>query len=144
MYIVTTNPETPFATGRWTDAQMAGTKMTNDLDIHRPFKTSDPQVQQFDEWGKLEGAFNNRAPAMMPFNALMYDQAANNEPWNDNELSYNRMRPTSTTARKPLVKKSQFAAAFADESQLPEMDAVDKQNFLTLYHKYFTQKTSRK
>lgn len=55
--MITTNSDSPFASGQWTDAT-SQTKIGENLgDISRP--KSDPFQQQIDQWGKLEGAFNN-------------------------------------------------------------------------------------
>lgn len=140
MFIVTTNGMSPFANGRWTESQMIGTLSDEEPDIHKPFKKTDPQVQHLDEWGKLEGSFNNVFnPDDMPSSL----GALGDHQWDEvfNELDVTK-RPT--VMRKPLKKKTQFEIAYADEmiARQPEADAVDKQHFAYLYNKFFGRSTT--
>lgn len=51
MYLITTNSASPFASGQW----MMRTGTTKSSSLYR----RDPFQEQIDEWGKLEGEFNN-------------------------------------------------------------------------------------
>lgn len=57
MYLITTNPVSPFAQGKWND-------LTVSLNAEPPplpsvLKNRDPFEAAIDRWGKLEGSFNN-------------------------------------------------------------------------------------
>lgn len=138
MFLVTTNSETPFASGRWTDLPVASTNGRIEIgaEIRRPL---DPTMQSLDEWGKLEGAFNNRQRpgAMIGFEEMadfQWDQILANDV--DGTTT---KPPTSTTIRYPLKKKSQFLTAFsnADETNVVNGEPISKENFLALYHQLF-------
>lgn len=75
MFLITTNGVAPFANGRWTNEPLGVTK--NGLgDLTGPVKKSgDPLLQHLDQWGKLEGGFNNiQNPNPMAFNDLLEAQ----------------------------------------------------------------------
>lgn len=52
MYMITTNSAAPFASGQWS---MASTESSKSGAFYR----RDPLQEQIDEWGKLDGEFNN-------------------------------------------------------------------------------------
>lgn len=98
MFLITTNGVAPFATGRWTDSAISITK-NNIADIITPIKKSDPLIQQLDQWGKLEGDFNN-IKKNIPFNGLLDTQ------WDDvmNDLPFS-YTPTLPNVVKKVEKK---------------------------------------
>lgn len=55
MFMITTNSESPFATGQWTDSLELTKSAMNTLGGPK----SDPFQQHIDQWGKLEGTYNN-------------------------------------------------------------------------------------
>lgn len=146
MFLVTTNSVSPFATGRWTESQMGTTKSDDEPDVHRPFKKSDPQVQHLDDWGKLEGGFNNvfnpNGGMMTPIGLTGEDGGPQ---WDD---VFNDLVETTTKRapimRKPLKKKTQFEIAYADETdrRQPEEEAIEKQNLADIYNKLFGRGTT--
>lgn len=85
---MTTNQESPFAFGRWTDLNQ-NSKGT--VKLNNPFSRRDPLHTQFDQWGKIEGSFNNIIYFPTP-----YSQDPNGKEWpyldkssNDNLLENN-------------------------------------------------------
>lgn len=104
MFLITTNGVAPFATGRWTDPPVGVTK--NGLgDLTGPVKkTGDPLLQHLDQWGKLEGAFNNiQNQNPMGFNDLLdaqWDDVMGNAfGGSDNNLLETK-RPSSVGKRR--------------------------------------------
>lgn len=72
-YFITTNHESPFAYGRWTDLSPNSKGV---LKLNKPFSRRDPLHTQFDQWGKLEGSFNNIVYFPTP-----YSQDPNGKEW---------------------------------------------------------------
>lgn len=142
MFLVTTNSISPFANGRWTEGQMGSALLDEEPDIHRPFKNSEPQVQHLDEWGKLEGSFNN---LFNPNEMAASMNVLGDHQWDEvfNELDVEATKRPQVV-RKPLKKKTQFEIAYADEiiARQPEADAVDKQHFAELYNTFFGRGTT--
>ncbi|XP_065095314.1 phospholipase A1 member A-like [Ochlerotatus camptorhynchus] len=70
MFMITTNSDSPFAIGRWTDATGL-LKTNNKFALKR-----DPFTSDIDQWGKLEGNFNNVEHFPTP-----YSQDPNGDDW---------------------------------------------------------------
>ncbi|XP_029718255.2 phospholipase A1 member A [Aedes albopictus] len=73
MFMITTNADSPFAIGRWTDA-MGLLKTPNAL--NKFSLKRDPFISDIDQWGKLEGNFNNVEQLPTP-----YSQDPNGDDW---------------------------------------------------------------
>lgn len=75
MFMITTNSESPYATGQWTDAAAAAaaaaTKTTGSASFRSP--AADPFQQQIDQWGKLDGTFNNIDNTNKRFGSSRFD-----------------------------------------------------------------------
>lgn len=78
MYMVTTNSDSPFAIGRWTDTVGLQKKdhVLNKFGLNR-----DPFISDIDQWGKLDSNFNNAEHFPTP-----YSQDPNNA--NDDDWPY--------------------------------------------------------
>uniref|UniRef100_A0A8D8C9D9 Pancreatic lipase-related protein 2 n=1 Tax=Culex pipiens TaxID=7175 RepID=A0A8D8C9D9_CULPI len=78
MFMITTNSDSPFAIGRWTDTNNVYKKdaVLNKFGLRR-----DPFISDIDQWGKLEGNFNNVEQFPTP-----YSQDPNNA--NDDDWPY--------------------------------------------------------
>lgn len=115
MFLVTTNGESPFAIGRWTELVGGGLK-NGFYNINRPFNKGEPLQKQIDEWGKLDGEFNNKKiePNMAepnsgwrPFNSLLDSN------WEDEEnVGHSNDIPLSHVKVK-LEKKVTFGDRYA-------------------------------
>lgn len=68
--MITTNSDSPFAIGRWTDTTGL-LKTNNQFGLKR-----DPFISDIDKWGKLEGNFNNVEQFPTP-----YSQDPNGDDW---------------------------------------------------------------
>ncbi|XP_055857489.1 pancreatic triacylglycerol lipase-like [Episyrphus balteatus] len=73
-FLITTSNSTPFALGKWTDLPDR-TKNTYTLS-QKPVTRHSPLLKEVDEWGKLEGNFNNIMNFPTP-----YSQDPNGETW---------------------------------------------------------------
>ncbi|XP_055918639.1 uncharacterized protein LOC129950742 [Eupeodes corollae] len=75
LYLITTANSTPFALGKWTDypdkSNNAGYTISQ-----KPSTRHSPLMKEVDEWGKLEGHFNNIEHFPTP-----YSQDPNGETW---------------------------------------------------------------
>ncbi|XP_050089310.1 uncharacterized protein LOC126573332 [Anopheles aquasalis] len=56
MFMITTNAASPFAIGRWTGFSIPQKK---DSALHKHGLSRDPFISDIDQWGKLDGSFNN-------------------------------------------------------------------------------------
>ncbi|XP_055710707.1 phospholipase A1 member A [Phlebotomus papatasi] len=60
MFIISTNPSPPFAMGKWTDVlKNSGLKSSLVEEYLTPIKRKNPLQDELDQWGKLDGTFNN-------------------------------------------------------------------------------------
>lgn len=121
MFLITTNGVAPFATGRWTDEPIGLTKNGLD-DITKPVKkTGDPLLQQLDQWGKLEGGFNNR----ISFNALAdWDQLSTSA---DEEDNYRNAAVEQPNRTQPINRRKVI---------MPAATISPKQNHIRFLQRY--------
>lgn len=98
MFFITTNAQSPYAQGKWTDltqaldAELPSQMLPQQLQLkhHR-----DPFEQEIDKWGKLEGEFNNELP--------LFDMTKSSESdWKNKKMDAVKMG-TKTTSR-PVFK----------------------------------------
>lgn len=137
MFLITTNGVAPFATGRWTDAPVGITK--NGLgDLTGPVKKSgDPLLQHLDQWGKLEGGFNNvQNPNPMAFNDLLDAQ------WDDVMGSALGGSDNHLEAKRPslVVKRRKGTMGVRSKVSLASESPTDSNiEFLELYKQNLTR-----
>ncbi|XP_058825776.1 phospholipase A1 4-like [Topomyia yanbarensis] len=76
MFLITTNSDTPYAIGRWTDTTGLQKKdhVLNKFGLNR-----DPFISDIDQWGKLDGNFNNVEQFPTPYS--QDPNNANDEDW---------------------------------------------------------------
>lgn len=73
MFMITTKSESPFATGQWTET--AATKIAGTPGFRIP--GADPFELQIDQWGKLDGTFNNIDNTHKRFGVNSFDSSSN-------------------------------------------------------------------
>lgn len=122
-YLITTSNSTPFALGKWTDLPDP-TKATY-LQIERPVTRHSPLLKEIDEWGKLEGHFNNIEHFSTP-----YSQDPNGETWpyfgrsGTKEITQELKEPQSFTANPSSKNRRQNLRT---RNKQKENDAVPKE-----------------
>lgn len=109
IYFVTTNHESPFAFGRWTDLSPNSKGVAK---LNKPFSRRDPLHTQFDQWGKIEGSFNNIIHFPTP-----YSQDPNGKEWPYLEKSSNNGLEDSNFISKQFLS-SNFSSN-SDNFSLP-------------------------
>lgn len=132
MFLITTNGVAPFATGRWTDEPLGMSK--NGLgDLTNPVKRlGDPLLQHLDQWGKLEGGFNNvQNLNPMAFNDLLDAQ------WDDVmetalDDSENQLE---TTTRQLSMSMKRRKGTMGERSKVPlqSKSSIDNEHFMEQY-----------
>lgn len=133
LYLATTNGASPFAIGRWTDLPQDVLKLAGAEISERPTHRMDPLLQRLDEWGKLDGEFNNKFVG--PIVGSQWDDIIGNGL--GDTLS-------TTTVRYPLQKKSQFSSVFSSAEQTNnngiynKEPTISKEQFLAMYNKLFS------
>lgn len=85
--MITTNSESPFASGQWTDIP-GQTKTAQNYGPGMRQPASDPFQQQIDQWGKLEGTFNNVDNSHKRFSWNSIDATVINNNNNFNDMNY--------------------------------------------------------
>lgn len=135
MFLITTNGMAPFATGRWADAPLGVTK--NGLgDLTGPVKHSgDPLLQHLDQWGKLEGAFNNvQNPNPMAFNDLLDAQ------WDDVMGSALGNSNNHLETKRPSVMVNRRKGTMGVRSKIASESPMDSNvEFLEQYKQNLTR-----
>uniref|UniRef100_A0AAG5DUT5 Lipase domain-containing protein n=1 Tax=Anopheles atroparvus TaxID=41427 RepID=A0AAG5DUT5_ANOAO len=110
MFLITTNPAAPFAIGRWSGFSIPQKK---DSVLHKHGLNRDPFISDIDQWGKLDGSFNNADQFPTP-----YSQDPN--PADDDEWPYfNHVGTKQLT--KVHIKKilEQDRSRFNGDDRLP-------------------------
>lgn len=135
MFLITTNGVAPFANGRWTDAPLGVTK--NGLsDLTGPVKKSgDPLLQHLDQWGKLEGSFNNvQNPNPMAFNDLIDAQ------WDDVMGSALGGADNRLETMRPAVKRRKGTVGVRRKVSLATASPMDSNlEFMEQYKQNLTR-----
>uniref|UniRef100_T1GW33 Lipase domain-containing protein n=1 Tax=Megaselia scalaris TaxID=36166 RepID=T1GW33_MEGSC len=116
MFLIQTNEQFPFAKGKWTDisAEISNTQPSLTQPLRR---TQGPLLKAVDEWGKLEGNFNNKDHFSTPYSQ---DPYGTNWPYfNDNgpqeitqdlksdeeDFTYPQRRPINSKFKSKLRKR---------------------------------------
>ncbi|XP_059617747.1 uncharacterized protein LOC132262483 [Phlebotomus argentipes] len=76
LFLVNTNPSSPFAMGKWTDVLKNSGLKSSLLDEYlAPIKRKNPLQEELNQWGKLDGNFNNimNFPTPLPQDPLNDD-----------------------------------------------------------------------
>ncbi|XP_053667203.1 pancreatic triacylglycerol lipase-like [Anopheles marshallii] len=75
MFLISTNPASPFAIGRWSGFSLPQKK---DSVLHKHGLNRDPFISDIDQWGKLDSSFNNVDHFPTPYSQ---DPNQNNDEW---------------------------------------------------------------